>query len=159
MTKGAVGCLKGRIVAQGQCERALIVSNVEVKDSTACVAGKLFCDMFCKGRDTRMLDCYCIERFETMNEVKTRCVLFDNTEPTRMVRGIGSFVHTCIHLYVNYPTDFIVDARWYWYISFNPRSVCYNGNFDRGKEVFMKVTALRIVPSEAFILKGDEMME
>ena len=75
-----------------------------------------------------------------------------------MVRGIGSFVHTCIHLYVNYPANFIVDARWYWDISLDPRSVCYNGNFDGGEEVFTKVTTLRIVPSKAFILKGDEMV-
>ena len=93
-----------------------------------------------------------------MDEVKTRCVLFDDTEPTRTVRGIRSLVHTCIHLYANYPADFIVDARWYWDISLNPRSVHYNGNFDGGEEVFAEVTALGIVPSEAFILKGDEMM-
>ena len=123
------------------------------------MAGELFCNMFCKGRDARMLDCHCVERFETMNEAKTRRVLFDNTEPMRTVRGIGSFVHTCIHLYTNYPTYFIVDARRYWYISLDPRSVRYNRNFDRGEEVFAKMTVLRIVPSEAFILKRDEMME
>ena len=108
-----------------------------------------------------MLDCYHIEWFETMNEVKTRHVLFDDTEPTRMVRGIGSFIHTCIHLYVNYPTDFILDARQYWYISLDPRSVHYNRNFEGegGEEVFVKMTTLGIVPSEAFILKGDKMME
>ena len=76
----------------------------------------------------------------------------------RMVRGIGSFIHTCFHLYVNYPADFIIDAGWYRYILLDPRSVCYNGNFNRRKKVFMKVTALGIVPSEAFILKGDKMM-
>ena len=36
----------------------LIISNIEVEDSTTRVAGKLFGDLFCKGRDTRMLDCY-----------------------------------------------------------------------------------------------------
>ena len=75
-----------------------------------------------------------------------------------MVRGIGSFVHTCIHLYANYPANFIVDARRYWDVLLDPRSVHYNGNFDGGEEVFMKVTALGIVPSKAFVLKGDEMM-
>ena len=94
-----------------------------------------------------------------MNEAKTRRVLFNDTEPTRTVRGIGSFVHTCIHLYANYPANFIVDARRYWDVSFDPRSVRYNRNFDGGEEVFAKVTALGIVPSEAFVLKGDEMME
>ena len=136
----------------------LVVSNVEVKDSTASAAGELFCDMFCKGHNARMLDCYHVERFETMNEVKICRVLFDNTEPMRTVRGIGSFVHTCIHLYTNYPANFIVDARQYWDILLDPRSVCYNGDFDGGEEVFMKMTALGIVPSEAFVLKGDEMM-
>ena len=48
----------------------LVVSNIEVKDSTASTAGELFCDMFCKGHDARMLDCYRIERFKTMNEVR-----------------------------------------------------------------------------------------
>ena len=105
-----------------------------------------------------MLDCYHVERFETMNEVKICRVLFDNTEPMRTVRGIGSFVHTCIHLYTNYPANFIVDARQYWDIFLDPRSVRYNGDFDGGEEVFMKMTALGIVPSEAFVLKGDEMM-
>ena len=66
----------------------LVVSNVEVKDSAASAAGELFCDMFCKGRNARMLDCYHVERFETMNEVKICRVLFDNTEPMRTVRGI-----------------------------------------------------------------------
>ena len=88
-----------------------------------------------------------------MDEVKTCCVLFDDTEPTRTVRGIRSLVHTCIHLYVNYPTDFIVDARWYWDISLDPRSVCYNRSFDGREKVFMKMTMLRIVPNEAFILE------
>ena len=75
------------------------------------------------------------------------------------VRGIGSFVHTCIHLYANYPTDFIIDARQYWYISLDPRSMHHYGNFDGREEVFAKVTTLGIVPSKAFILKGDKMME
>ena len=93
-----------------------------------------------------------------MNEAKTRRVLFDDTEPARTVRGIGSFVHTCIHLYANYPANFIVDARRYRDVLLDPRSVRYNGNFDGGKEVFVKVTALGIVPSEAFVLKRDKMM-
>ena len=143
---------------RGRREHTLVVSHIEVEDSTASAAGEVFCDMFCKGRDARMLDCYRVERFETMNEAKTRRVLFNDTEPTRTVRGIGSFVHTCIHLYPNYPANFIVDARRYWDVSFDPRSVRYNGNFNGGEEVFAKVTALGIVPSEAFVLKGDEMM-
>ena len=69
------------IVTQGRRKRALVVSNVEVEDSTTCAASELFCDLFCKGRNARMLDCYCVERFETVNEAKTRHVLFDNTEP------------------------------------------------------------------------------
>ena len=136
----------------------LVVSHIEIKNSTACAASEMFCDMFRKGRNARMLDCYHVEWFETMDEVKTRRVLFDNTEPTRMVRGIGSFIHTCIHLYTNYPANFIIDARRYWNVSLNPRSVRYNGDFDGGEEVFMKVTMLGIIPSETFILKGDEMM-
>ena len=88
-----------------------------------------------------------------MNEAKACRVLFDNAEPMQTVRGIGSFIHTCIHLYANYPTDFIVDARQYWDISLDPRSVCYNRNFDRREEIFAKMTALRIIPSKAFILE------
>ena len=55
--------------------------------------------------------------------------------------------------------DFIVDARRYWYISLNPRSMHHYRNFNGREEVFVKMTVLGIVPSEAFILKGDEMME
>ena len=69
-----------------------------------------------------------------------------------MVRQIGSFIHTCIHLYANYPTDFVIDAGQYWNISLYPRGMCYNGTFDRREEVFMKVTMLGIVPSKPFIL-------
>ena len=79
--KRSVGCLKGRIVARGRREHTLIVSHIEVEDSTSSVAGELFCNMFRKGCNTRMLDCYRVERFETMDEAKTHRVLFDNTEP------------------------------------------------------------------------------
>ena len=94
-----------------------------------------------------------------MDEAKAHCVLFDDTKPMQTIRGIGLFIHTCIHLYTNYSTDFIIDARWYWYISLNPRSMCHYGNFDGREEVFVKMTMLRIIPSKAFILKGDKMME
>ena len=70
-----------------------------------------------------------------------------------MVRGIGLFVHTCIDFYTNYPTNFIIDARWYWNILLYPRGMRYNGDFDGREKVFAKMTMLQVIPSEPFILE------
>ena len=76
-----------------------------------------------------------------------------------MVRGVGSFVHTCINFYADYPADFVIDARGYQNISFDPRGMYYNGDFDGRDEVLMKMTTFGIIPHETFILEGNEVME
>ena len=40
----------------------------------------------------------------------------------------------------------------------NPGGVCDDRDFDRWKEVLARVTTLRVVPSEPFILERHEMV-
>ena len=66
-------------------------------------------------------------------------------------------VYAGIHLCPNDFANLIVDTQRYQNISLNPGGVCDDGDFDRWEEVLVEVTALRVVPSEPFILERHEM--
>ena len=63
-----------------------------------------------------------------------------------------------IHLHANDFADFVIDARWYQNVLFNPGHVHDDRDFDGWKEVLTEMTMLRVIQSKSFILECHEMM-
>ena len=68
------------------------------------------------------------------------------------------FVYTGIHLCLDDFADLIVDTQRYQNVSLNLGGVCDDGDFDRQEEVLAEVSALRVVPSEPFVLERHKMV-
>ena len=106
-----------------------------------------------------MLDSDCVEGLEAVDGAKVLAILFGDTEPARAVRRIRSFIHTCFYFYAYDSANFVVDARRNGNVFLDPRGMCDNWNFDWREEVLTKVSTLGVVPSEAFVLECDEVVE
>ena len=132
--------------------------HVQVEHSSAGTTCELLSDLFGEGGDAGVLDCDGIEGFETVDGTNGVGFFLRYAEPARAVRGVGVLVYTGIHLRPDNFADLIVDTRRYQNVSLNPGGVCDNGDFDRREEVLAEVTALRVVPSEPFVLERHEVM-
>ena len=157
-TEGAVWCLESGVVMGCLGESVFVVSDVQVEHSAAGMTCKLLGDLFGEGSDSGMLDCDGIEWFEAVDGTNGISFFLRYAEPVRAVRGVQALVYAGVHLRPNNFANLIVDTRRYRNVSLNPGGVCDNGDFDRQEEVFAEVTALGVVPSEAFVLERHEVM-
>ena len=84
--------------------------------------------------------------------------LFNNTEPVRMIRGVGVFIHVSVHLHTYNLANFVIDAGWYLDVAFDPRHVRDDGDFEGREEVFMEMIPLGVIPGESFVLEDHEVV-
>ena len=153
-----VRCLEGGVVARHFGNSMFIIANIKVKLSSTGTTCKLLGDLFSERSDTRMLDGNGIEGFETVDWANGISFFLHYAEPARAVQRVGVLIYAGIHLRLNNLANFVVDTQRYWNVSLNPGGVCNDGDFNRWKEVLAEVTALRVVPSESFILEQHEMV-
>ena len=83
--EGAVWCLESGVVVRCFGESAFVISNIQVKHSSAGMTCELLGDLFGEGSDTRMLDCDGIEWFKTMDWVNGISFFLCYAEPARVV--------------------------------------------------------------------------
>ena len=156
--EGAIWGLESGVIAGCFGESVFIVSDVQVKHSSAGMTCELLGDLFSEVSDTRMLDHDGVEWFEAVDWANGVGFFLCYAEPARAVQGVGVLVYTGSHLCPNDFADLIVDTQWYRNISLNPGGVCDDRDFDRWEEVLVEVTVLGVVPSEPFILERHEMV-
>ena len=156
--EGAVWCLESGVVAGCFGESAFIVSDVQVEHSTAGMTCELLGDLFGEGSDAGMLDGDGVEWFEAVDRANGVGFFLRYAEPARAVRGVRALVYASVHLRPNNFANLIVDTRRYQNVSLNPGGVCNDGDFDWREKVLAEVTALRVVPSEPFVLERHEMV-
>ena len=119
----AIGGLKGGEVARSLSDDALVIADVEIKNSAARASCKLFGEMFGDWRNARMLNGDFVERFERMYGSETLAVLLENTEPARAVRGARGFIDAGCDFRFNDFANLFIDARRDRDIFFRPK-VC-----------------------------------
>ena len=153
-TEGAVWGLESGVVAGCFGESVFVISNIQVEHSAAATTCELLSDLFSEGSDARMLDCDGVEGFEAVDRANGVGFFPRYTEPARVVRGVRALIYAGVHLRPNNFANLIVDTQRYRNVSLNPGGVCNDGDFDRQEEVL----ALRVVPSEPFILERHEVM-
>ena len=105
-----------------------------------------------------MLDRDGVEWFEAVDGMNGVGFFLRYAEPAGTVQGVRLLVYAGVHLCLNDFADLVIDTQQYWNVSLNPGGVCNNGDFDRWEEVLAEVTALRVVPSEPFVLERHEMV-
>ena len=154
--EGTVWCLENGVVARCFGERAFVISDIQVKHSSAGTTCKLLGYLFSERSDARMLDGDGVEGLKTADGTNGIGFFLCYTEPARVVQGVRVFVYAGIHLCPNDFADLIVDTRRYWNVSLNPGGVCDDGDFDWWEKVLVEVTMLGVVPSEPFILERSE---
>ena len=87
-TEGAIWCLESCVAVGCFGESAFVVSNIQVKHSSAGTTCELLGNLFGEGSDAGMLDCDCIEWFETVDRMNGIGFFLRYAEPARAVRGI-----------------------------------------------------------------------
>ena len=87
-TKGTVWCLESGVVTRCLGEHVFIISDIQVKHSSAGMTCKLLGDLFGEGSDAGMLDRDGIEGFETMDWANGVGFFLRYAEPARAVQGV-----------------------------------------------------------------------
>src|SRR5882724_2995358 len=105
-----------------------------------------------------MLNCYSVERFETVDDVKVRSSFLQDGKPSRSIRRVRSLVDTGVNLGLNDFANFLVNARRYWHISKYPGLVLDDGHAYWREEVLAESTSLRIVPSKSLVFQTHKVM-
>ena len=86
--EGAVWGLESGVVMGRFGESACVVSNIQVKHSSAGMTCELLGNLFGEGSDTGMLDCDGVEGLETMDWVNGVGFFLCYAEPARAVQGV-----------------------------------------------------------------------
>ena len=157
-TKGTVWCLESGVVMRCFSKCTFVISDIQVKHSSAGTTCKLLGYLFSERSDARMLDGDGVEGLKTADGTNGIGFFLCYTEPARVVQGVRVFVYAGIHLCPNDFADLIVDTWQYQNVLLNPGGVCNDMDFNRWKEVLTEVTMLRVVPSKPFILERHEMV-
>ena len=105
-----------------------------------------------------MLDHDSVEGFKAMDWAKGFSFFLDYAEPAQAVQGVGALIYTGIHLHANDFADFVIDARRYQNVPFDPGHVHDDRDFDRWKEILVEMNMLGVIPSKSFIFECHEMM-
>jgi hypothetical protein len=105
-----------------------------------------------------MLDGDGVERFERLNHTKRGSVLLYDTEPSRPVRRVRGFEYASVDLTLYKFAYVLVNPGRYGYVSYDPRLMSDRRDFDRREEVFFKMSAFRVAPSEAILVNHHELV-
>ena len=84
--EGAVWCLESGVVTRCFGERAFVISDIQVKHSSAGATCELLGYLFCERCDTGMLDGD--DGFETVDGTNGVGFFLCYTEPVRAVQGV-----------------------------------------------------------------------
>ena len=86
-------------------------------------------------------------------------VFLDYAEPSGSVGRVGGLVHACVDFEFDEPAHFVVYAGWDRDVLLCPRLVWDSWYFDRGEEVFSKMSAFLVSPCKRTVLLAHEMMD
>ena len=100
----------------------------------------------------------CIERFKTMDNVKTGATFLDYHELLGVVRGVGMLVDPCINFSADDFTHLIIDPWWDRHVVEYPGFMFDYWHDDWQKEVFPEAATLCVIPGETPVLNTHKMV-
>ena len=150
--------LKCGEVSGGLCKATLIITNIEVKHTSTSSAGEVFPNLVGERSNSGVLDRDLVEGFKAMDNSEGLSILFDNAEPTGLVRGVRGFVDLHIKFLLDQLADLFIEAGRYWNVLLGLWLVGDCQNLDWREEVFLEVSLLGVIPSKAEMLEAHKMV-
>ena len=99
-----------------------------------------------------MLNSYLVQRLKGVHDAERFAVLLCDGEPTAPIGCVGRLVYARFDFLLDDCADFVVYARWYRDVAFDPRDVLEDGELDRGEVLGLELTALGVFPGKRVVV-------